>query len=303
MPFTQGAEVARVEARRGSWDIALLRPQSMRLLARAPRPAARLTGPILVSMLLALAVVAALRVDLASAETFVPGTQARVTADGDSLRMRAGATLSAAVIASIPDGSIVNIRDGSQAADGYTWQFIDWNGAIGWVASEFLTPLTATATPSPTTSATTTPTPTPSATVTPTPSPTTTPSASAGVITGNLPPTGKAGLIVWGGGSMDSLVVTAAGRGCNVRSVYAVKDGRFVGYTPGAPAFVNASWVSQIGEINSVAALLVFCDSPGQTSNTSSGGTSGTTGPSTVGSATAPPSSETRPPGPGGNES
>ncbi|MCB9482973.1 MAG: SH3 domain-containing protein [Dehalococcoidia bacterium] len=260
-------------------------------------------------MLLALAVVAALRVDLASAQTFVPGTQARVTADGDTLRMRAGVGLDKPVIASIPDGSIVNIRDGSQAADGYTWQFIDWNGAIGWVASEFLTPLGATATPSPTASPTTTsttPTPTPSATVTPTPSPTTPPSASAGVITGNLPPTGKAGLIVWGGGSMDSLVVTAAGRGCNVRSIYAVKDGRFVGYTPGAPAFVNASWVSQIGDINSVAALLVFCDAPGQTSNTSggtSGGTSGNTGPSTVGSATAPPSSETRPPGPGGNES
>ncbi len=247
-------------------------------------------------MLLAFAVVAALRLDLASAQTLAPGTQARVTADGDPLRMRAGATLSAAVIASIPDGSIVNIREGSQAADGYTWQFIDWNGAIGWVAAEYLTPLGSTSTPSPTASP-----PAPTATATPTP--TTTPSATAGTITGNLPPTGKAGLIVWGGGSMDSLVVTAAGKGCNVRSIYAVKNGRFIGYTPGAPAFVNASWASQVGEINSIAALLVFCDAPGQTASTSSGGTgSGSTGSTTVGSVAAPPSSETRPPGPGGNE-
>ena len=106
MPFTQRTEVGRVEARRGSWDIALLRPQS----TRPPRAAARLAGPILASMLLALAVVAALRVDLASAQTFVPGTQARVTADGDTLRMRAGVGLDKPVIASIPDGSIVNIK-------------------------------------------------------------------------------------------------------------------------------------------------------------------------------------------------
>ncbi|MGE3960371.1 MAG: SH3 domain-containing protein [Dehalococcoidia bacterium] len=266
----------------------------MTVLRRHHPRAAHVAAPLLTSMLLALAVVAALRVDLASAQTFVPGTQARVSADGDTLRLRAGATVSAAVIASIPDGSIVNIREGTQLADGYTWQFIDWNGAIGWVASEFLVALGATPSATPSTS----PTPAPTAT----PAPTSTPTSATGTITGNLPPTGKAGLIVWGGGSMDSLVATAAGRGCNVRSVYAVKDGRFVGYTPGAPAFVNASWFSQIGEVNGIAALLVFCDAPGQTaSTTSSGGT--TSGSPTVGSVTAPPSNETRPPGPGGNES
>src|SRR5690606_34665097 len=109
----------------------------------------------------------------------------------------------------------------------------------------------------PTPSSTASPTPTPTGTSTPPPT-----NAPLGTITGSLPPTGKAGLIVWGGGSMDSLVATAGGDGCNVRSVYTVRNGRFIAYTPGAPAFVNASWVSNVGELTGVSALLVFCDPP-----------------------------------------
>jgi len=209
--------------------------------------------------------------------------------------MRAGATVSAAILASIPDGSIVNIREGSQQGDGYTWQFIEWGGAIGWVASEYLVPLQVGTTPTP--SATTTPTVTVTATPSPTPSATVTPPApgvATGTITGNLPPNGKAGLIAWGGGSMDSLVATAGGRGCNVRSVYALKDGRFIGYSPGAPAFVNASWVSQIGELNTLSAVLIFCDAPSQTS--------AATGSTGSGGGTLAPPAAGGPPGPGGNQ-
>lgn len=252
---------------------------------------AHIAGPLFAALLLSLAIVAALRVETASAQTFTPGSQARVDADGDTLRMRAGATVSAAVITSIPDGTIVTIREGSQVADGYTWQFIEWNGAVGWVASEFLEPVDGSSTPSPTESPTITPT------TTPLPSPTTTPTTPTpgGNITGSLPPSGKAGLIVWGGGSMDALVETAAGQGCNVRSIYTVRNGLFIGYTPGAPAFVNASWVSQVGDITGTAALLVFCEG----SSTASAAPSGD-GVTTV---SAPPSTDNRPPGPGGNES
>ena len=258
------------------------------------RPAtfARFAAPLLASILLALSVVVALRADHVSAQTFTPGTQARVSADGDTLRMRTGATVSASVIASIPDGSIVNIREGSASADGYTWQFVDWNGAIGWVAADFLEPLGTSPTATPSTTASPTASPTATATTVP---PTT---GAAGLITGNLPPAGKAGLIVWGGGTMDSLVATASGQNCNVRSVYAIRNGRFVGYTPGAPAFVNASWESQVGALTSVSALLVFCDATSQsgvTSPPSSGGQIPT------GSSSAAPSGGL-PPGPGGNE-
>lgn len=254
---------------------------------------ARFAAPLLASFLLAFSVIVALSADHVSAQTFTPGTQARVAADGDTLRMRTGATVSASVIASIPDGSIVNIREGSQAADGYTWQFIEWNGAIGWVASEYLQALGTAPTATP--SATPTPTTTPSATPTTVP-PTT---GAAGLITGTLPPAGKAGLIVWGGGTMDSLVATASGRDCNVRSVYAIRNGRFVGYTPGAPAFVNASWESQVGSLTSVSALLVFCDAVSQ-SGVSSPPASG--GQSVPASSPAAAPSGGLPPGPGGNE-
>lgn len=260
------------------------------------RPAtfARFAAPLLASFLLAVSVVFALSADSVSAQTFTPGTQARVSADGDTLRMRTGATVSASVIASIPDGSIVNIRDGSQAADGYTWQMIEWNSAIGWVASEYLEPLGTTPTATPSNTAT------PGATSTPTATPTTVPptTGAAGLITGNLPPAGKAGLIVWGGGTMDSLVATASGQNCNVRSVYAIRNGLFVGYTPGAPAFVNASWEAQVGTLTSVSALLVFCDASSQ-SGVSTPPSSG--GQIPTGSGPAAPSGGL-PPGPGGNE-
>lgn len=256
------------------------------------RPAA-LWAPLAAAILLPLALLAALRLDAVSAQTLAPGTQARVSADGDSLRMRANASTTAAIIATIPDGTIVNVRDGTQSADGYVWQFIDWGGAVGWVAAMYLQPLGSTGTPAPTPPAASTPLPTP-------------PPASGvatGTITGNLPPTGKAGLVVWGGGSMESLVATAGGRGCNVRSVYTVKDGRFIGYTPGAPAFVNANWNNTVGAINSISALLVFCDLPGQASTPAPSG--GLTPTSNTSGGTAPRAaavSDPRPPGPGGNQ-
>ena len=262
------------------------------------RPLARVAAPTLVALVIALTVAAGMRASVVSAETLTPGTQALVSSDGDSLRLRAAPTISASIIASIPHGSVVNIRDGSAQADGYTWQFVEWSGAIGWVAANYLVPLGAS---TPTPSATVTPTPTPSATPTPTPSvtpPTT--GAATGTITGYIPPPGKPGLVTWSGGSMESLIATAASRGCNVRSVYAVRNGRFVGYSPGAPAFVNASWVSQVGELTTISALVLSCQSPSQAAATTA--TSGGTTTATTGTPSAPATAGAQPPGPGGNE-
>lgn len=256
---------------------------------RAPR-----LGSAAIALLVAVTVFAALRADLVVAQTtLTPGTQARVSADGDSLRLRAGATVSAAILASIPDGSIVNVRTGSTSADGYTWQFIEWGGLLGWVAAEYLQPLGTSTTPSPTV--------TPSVTATATPSPTPTPPATSGgsgSITGNLPPAGKAGMIVWSGGSMDALVSAASAGGCTLRSVYTIKDGQFVAYTPGAPAFVNAAWASRIGTLTGISGLLVYCDSP-----SGSAATTGSTGGSTTGGTPSSPATASNggPPGPGGN--
>lgn len=264
------------------------------------RPLVRVAAPILAALALALVVTAGMRAGVASAQTFTPGTQALVSSDGDSLRLRSAPTVSATIIASIPHGSVVNIRDGSASADGYTWQFVEWSGAFGWVAANYLVPLGAsTPTPGATPSVTVTPVPTPSATPTPSVTPPTT-GAATGTITGYIPPPGKPGLITWSGGSMESLIATAAGRGCNVRSVYAVRNGRFVGYSPGAPAFVNAGWVSQVGELTTLSALVLSCHSPSQAAATTP--TSGGTTTVSTGSPSAPATSGGQPPGPGGNE-
>ena len=263
------------------------------------RPLARVAAPILVAFALALVITAGMRADVVSAQTFTPGTQALVSSDGDSLRLRSAPTISAAIITSIPHGSVVNIRDGSAQSDGYTWQFIEWSGAIGWVAANYLVPLGAS---TPTPSATVTPSATPSPTPTPTPTPSVTPPATGvatGIITGNIPPPGKPGLITWGGGSMEALVATAASRGCNVRSIYATRNGRFVGYSPGAPAFVNAGWMSQVGELTTISALVLSCHSPSQAAATTPA-TGGTT--TTTGTPSAPATAGGQPPGPGGNE-
>ena len=99
---------------------------------------------------------------------------------------------------------------------------------------------------------------------------------------------------------MESLVATAASQGCNVRSVYAIRNGRFVGYSPGAPAFVNAGWVSQVGELTTISALVLSCQSPSQTAATTP--TSGGTTTATPGTPSAPATAGGQPPGPGGNE-
>ncbi len=92
-------------------------------------------------------------------------------------------------------------------------------------------------------------------------------SASAqGALTGDVPSGRTAGgvaLVEWGGGTMESLQVAAAQQGCTLSSVWLTVKGKFVGYTVGAPAFANASWLSRVGEDLSPQPLLIVCKTPG----------------------------------------
>lgn len=212
------------------------------------------------------------------AAELTPGTNARVTADGDCLRLRSAP--GGDIIVCIPDGSTVAILDGAVTATGLQWQYVQYGGQVGWVASIYLTPLGASAA---------TPTPTPTPTVTPPPSGTAT-----GTISGTLPKNGGPGLIVWGGGSVQSLITVASGSGCSVRSVWATVDGRFLGYTAGAPSFVNAGWAQRYPDtIPAVSPLILICSGAGPTP---------TATPAPTPTSTASPPSGDTPPGPAGNE-
>jgi uncharacterized protein YkwD len=83
------------------------------------------------------------------------------------------------------------------------------------------------------------------ATPTPTPSP-----------SGDFPQQGV-GLLVWNGGNLQQLV--AATQAGGAASVWAGAGGRLVGYTIGAPAFVNASFIAVFpdGNVPKDTALLV----------------------------------------------
>lgn len=99
--------------------------------------------------------------------------------------------------------------------------------------------------------------------VTPTPSPSTpvlpagTP--GAGTFAGEFPQQGV-GLLVWNGGNLQQLV--AATQAGGAASVWAGAGGRLVGYTIGAPTFVNASFIAVFpdGNVPKDTALLVVAN-------------------------------------------
>ncbi|MDO9444811.1 MAG: CAP domain-containing protein [Dehalococcoidia bacterium] len=100
------------------------------------------------------------------------------------------------------------------------------------------------------TGTTPTPTPSPSTPVLPAGTP------GAGTFAGEFPQQGV-GLLVWNGGNLQQLV-TATGAG-GAGSVWAGAGGRLVGYTIGAPSFVNASFIGVFpdGNVAKDTALLV----------------------------------------------
>jgi hypothetical protein len=92
-------------------------------------------------------------------------------------------------------------------------------------------------------------------------SPSVPPPPRAGTIVGTLPHLGGTGFVIWNGGPVDRLVEAASEQGCAARSVWVMVGGRFVGYNAGAPAFVNARWLSQYPtDIPAQTPLLVVCN-------------------------------------------
>jgi uncharacterized protein YkwD len=86
-----------------------------------------------------------------------------------------------------------------------------------------------------------------------------------GQIEGALPVGGGFALIVWTGGTPESLVAAAGAQGCNATAGWAAVDGALVGYIHGAPEFVNADFRARFpdGSIPAGTALVLVCSAPG----------------------------------------
>ena len=81
-------------------------------------------------------------IDRASAQQpFEEGQQVVVSADGDCLRLRAGATVSAAIITCVADGTVLTALGEQREAEGYVWERVSYRGRPGWMAGEYLVAL------------------------------------------------------------------------------------------------------------------------------------------------------------------
>lgn len=108
---------------------------------------------------------------------------------------------------------------------------------------------------------------------------------------GGLPTGGGFALIVWGGGSPESLIDTAQSQGCAATSEWIAFDGKLIGYIHGAPDLVNNEFRGHFsgGSIPAGTALVLVC---------SAGGGPGSPAPLAAAPAPPPPPPPTPPPPP-----
>jgi hypothetical protein len=66
-----------------------------------------------------------------------------VNTEGTGLRMRAAAGLDYVTIETFQDGDLLRVVAGPQNADGFEWWQLEYDGVLGWCASEWLQPTAA----------------------------------------------------------------------------------------------------------------------------------------------------------------
>ncbi|TAJ19746.1 MAG: hypothetical protein EPO65_05830 [Dehalococcoidia bacterium] len=157
-------------------------------------------------------------------------TNLRVNSDGDCLRLRASAGVTAPLLGCIPDGSSVSDAGQAANADGLAWTLVRWGDLVGWSASMYLVPNAAPAVAAP-----------PAAVAMPSPAPapaqTVTATRASAALPLRQPPTGglTVGLVT---GVSPRTVVAAQPFEVASLSVYDATLQRFQAFVPGSP--VNA---------------------------------------------------------------
>ena len=74
---------------------------------------------------------------------FEAGQQVVVSAGGDCLNLRAGATTQAARIVCVPDGTLLTALGERRSGAEYQWERVDYDGQPGWMADAYLVPFVA----------------------------------------------------------------------------------------------------------------------------------------------------------------
>ncbi|MCK9485817.1 MAG: SH3 domain-containing protein [Dehalococcoidia bacterium] len=217
------------------------------------------------------------------AASLTPGTTARVAGDGQCVNLRTGPGTGNPRVHCVADGSFVEVLDAAPVnAGGYRWVYVQSGWGAGWMADDFLVP------------ASSTPPPTPAPTPTPAPGARPIAGTPSGALNGSLPTRGGLGLVTWTGGPVESLVASASSGGCSVLSAWVTVNGSLLGYTAGAPAFVNAQWRDRYpGDLPSTL-LILICGGSGANAPEASA-------PSPGGGPSGAPQDGV-PPGPAGNE-
>lgn len=178
----------------------------------------------------------------------VPGTMAIVAADGDCLRIRDKAGLAGKEVACPPTGAQVKVLEGTEQANGYRWQLVEFNSVKGWAADMYLQPVSGIVT---------------AASVDTSPQPASEEEPAPPAIMGGESPAEVGGysLFVFAGGTYDDLLA-AAGCPKDTAAFWATSgDGQFSWYLPAVTvAAVNAAWDDLFaGEIPVGTALMGRC--------------------------------------------
>ena len=199
----------------------------------------------------------------AAPAALTPGTNATVHVDSGCLRIRQLADLQSAELTCLPEGAVVQVLEGRQAADGYQWQKIQTGAFIGWAAENYL--VAASATPGASSC--------PAAGGAPPAAATPQPIATATGLAGDVPKQGGFGLVVWQGGTAEAIASAASNGGCTLSAVWAgAADGGLLVYIFGAPEVVNAGWLDAFagGVAPANTAVLIVCGTPSASALTSS---------------------------------
>lgn len=173
------------------------------------------------------------------------GSSAVVRADGDCLRIRETPSIDGRSLTCLPEGATVQVLDGKQQADGYTWRQVQSGSITGWAAERYLQAADTTA-------------------ACPAAAPQRVASSSA-ALAGDLPAQGGYGIVVWAGGTVEAMATAAAARGCQLSAVWATSDdGKLLVYLFGAPDVVNEGWLNEFtgGQVPAGAAVLLVCGTP-----------------------------------------
>jgi hypothetical protein len=216
---------------------------------------------------------------------------ATIRADGDCLRLRAAPSITAPVLTCLADGGTVTLLDGTQQADGVTWQAVSAGGRSGWVASQYLVRNNSTSAPAPA----------PSSPVSTAPPPSAAPGSPS--IVGDVQAGGGLALVVFSGGSTDSLLGVISGRGCSAVSIWASQTGGgLVGMIVGAPSVVNRAWGTQFpsGDLPPSSPLIVVCRGGGPPPMVAQPPSASAPAPAPA--PAGPTNRGSSPPGPAGNE-